>query len=127
MLQPLEFVGLQEAAGIYSVVLIGEVGFDPPKREILETTVLLRKEPEREMAEPEDLTKAACVLEVEERIGLVSEELYWKDDEVADPWEAKKVRRVQVYSATGLLEDCYGKVLQEEVVRAMMFGVETGL
>jgi hypothetical protein len=105
-----------------------DVGFDPPKREILET-ILLRREPEREMAELEDPTRAACVLEVEERIGLVSEELYWKGGEVvvADPWKAKKVQRVQAYSATGLHEDCYEEVLQEEVVRAMMIGVETGL
>lgn len=106
-----------------------EVGFGPPKREILETIVLLQRELEREMAELEDPTRAACVLEVEERIGLESEELYWKGGEVvvADPWEAKKAQRVQAYSASGLLEDCYEEVLQEEVVRAMMFGVETGL
>lgn len=109
------------------MVLTEEMGFDPPQREILETMVLLRREPEREMAELEDPTRAACVLEAEERIGLVSEELYWKGGEVVDPWEAKKVQRVQAYSATGLLEDCYEEVLQEEVVRAMMFGVETGL
>lgn len=106
-----------------------KVEFDPPKREILETIVLLQKEPEREMAELEDPTRAACVMEVEERIGLVSEELYWKGGEVvvADPWEAKKVQRAQAYLVSGLLEDCYEEVPQEEVVRSMMFGVETGL